>query len=233
MRIRAPKSTIRYGTPKELGLSRDEYLPKVRKLFSDNSKSLISKISKDDLKGGTLRTFPFFEFFDEWLVYQADTLQLAVDKIKGVVGFFGSPMKLPNKIAQWCLKHYAQKEIDKIPELKEALNEPGTVIYFNSDLCVDKDFRRQGIGKNLKLNSEECLKKLHSVAKGAKKIILLTAHETDNLASSKTQDSLGYHTILDNESFWPLSMKLTVRAKIIDVPNYSSNEAKPKKLVNA
>lgn len=217
MRLGGTNKTIKIGTPKELGLNREEYLPKLRKLYRDNSKSTLTRLSKDQLKNGTLRDIPFFEYFDEWVQYKPKALQVALDKDAGIVGFFGSPIELPAKAITWWLRAIGKaKAIPK--ELRKALDDPNNVVCLNTTLCVDKNFRKQGLGKNLKLESEECLKKLRAEGGGPRKIILITGHETDNLASSSTQDSLGYMKAFEYKYPWPFSLNFTIRAKIIDIP---------------
>jgi hypothetical protein len=93
--------SIKYGTPIELGIQRQEYLPQIRKLYRNNSRGLFTKLSDKDLANGTLRRIPFFRFFDEMVQYKPDALQLAHNAEQRVVGFFGSPIDVPLDLAKW------------------------------------------------------------------------------------------------------------------------------------
>lgn len=229
MDVQSTASNVQFGTPKELGVSRDEYLPRTRQLYKDNARGLLTKLSDEELAQGTLRKIPFFKFFDERVQYQPDMLQLAKDEEKGIVGFFGSPIDAPTGLVKWYLNKLDKEGgIEKVLGLKEALDDEDTIVYINTSLCVDKDFRKRGIAKELKNKSENKLKAKHSSLadqllrgingkKGPRKLVLITGHESNNEASSKTQDARGYYKVFDYKYPWPFPLKFTIRAKVIDL----------------
>lgn len=229
MKTKSNINSIQFGTPKDLGMTREVFLPEVRRLYNNNARGLLTKLSDEELAQGTLRNIPFFKFFDERLQYQPDMLQLAKDEEKGIVGFFGSPVDAPTVLVKWYFNKLDKEGgVEKVPGLKEAIDDEDTIIYVNTSLCVDKNFRKRGIARELKSRSEEHLKKKHSSLGNSllrsihgknkpKKLVLITGHESGNNASSKTQDSLGYHKVFDYKSPWPLKLKFTIRAKVIDL----------------
>lgn len=206
------------GLPTELGLKPSEYLPKLRNLYNSNSRGLLERLSDQELANGVLRRIPFFRFFDTVVQYQPEALHIAQDTSNGIVGFLGSPVVLPLKIFNLYIQRRMKKEeIDKIPGLRQAMEDTSTQVYINTTLCVDKNYRKQGIAKALKTRAEERLKKKHSQLSPGQspKIILLTMHETNNNASSTTHDSLGYHKLFDYKFPWPFKLSFTARVKVI------------------
>jgi len=128
---------IQFGTPKDLGATREEYLPKVRQLYRENARGLFARLSDEELAQGTLRKIPFFRFFDERVQYQPDMLQLAKDEDEGIVGFFGSPLDAPTGLVKWYLNKLDKEGgVEKVPGLKEALDDEDTIVYINTSLCV-------------------------------------------------------------------------------------------------
>jgi len=219
---------IRIGTPADLGIPIKKWfgiphittlyepsLKQLRSLVDSNSIPLSEKITSEDLAKGTLRTLPFQKWWDAWVMYDPRDLQLAVNPKNEIIGFFSSPIPVNRAVANKILNS-KKLALDIKPDLKEVLQDLKTRVYLNRDLLVDEEYRGLGLAGKMKMASEEFLIKQARQKDPEAKVILITTHESDNKASARAQDKLGYARLGEHISPLFQNIRLAIRAKILN-----------------